>query len=226
MNEREHQERRDELAAYLLGALEPGEAAALEQHLAGCGECREQIAWLRPAVQILPETVEPVEPPAGLKGRILAEAEAEAGRGAAGIGLRGGLRSLGMRPAIGLAVVALLVAVLGGYAIRDGAGGPEATTVTAGTAPGVTAKMVSEGRSGTLYLAHVSELPEDRVLQAWVQRGKKVESANTLFVPNRDGTATAAIDDIDGVDVVMVTEEPRGGSEFPTGAPIVAVQLS
>lgn len=225
MNENEHKERREELAPYLLGALEPGEAAALEQHLAGCEECRTELEWLRPAVQVLPETVDPVEPPAELRQRIFEQVGAEAARGPARIGLGRRLRSLGMRPLAGLAVLALLVALVGGYAIRDGSSGPEATTVSAGQAPGVTAQMVSEGDSGTLHLDHVHELPEGRVLQAWVQRGKTVESAKTLFVPNRDGTATAAIDDVEGVDVVMVTEEPRGGSEFPTGEPIVAVQL-
>ena len=62
MTETEHEHRGDELAAYLLDALEPGEAAELERHLAGCEECRAELEWLRPAVQLLPESVERVEP--------------------------------------------------------------------------------------------------------------------------------------------------------------------
>lgn len=227
MNERGHEERRDELAAYLLGALEPGGAAALEQHLAGCEECRTEFEWLRPAVQVLPEAVDPAEPSAGLRTRIMGEieADAKATHAATAVGWR--WRSPGLRPLAGLAVVALLAAAVAGYAIRDGGeGGSDAATVAVGKPPAVTAEMVREGDSGTLQLANLHQLPADEVLQAWVQRGKRVESARTLFVPNADGTATAVIDDMDGVDAVMVTAEPRGGSEQPTGEPIVAVELS
>ena len=40
------------------GALEPGEAAELERHVEGCERCREEIRWLTPAVNALPESVE------------------------------------------------------------------------------------------------------------------------------------------------------------------------
>jgi hypothetical protein len=58
-----------------------------------------------------------------------------------------------------------------------------------------------------------------------VQRGKQVVSAKALFVPNSDGTATATIDNMDGVNTVMVTAEPRGGSVQPTSKPIVSVAI-
>ncbi|MET0306742.1 MAG: anti-sigma factor [Solirubrobacterales bacterium] len=226
MNEKEHQAHRDELAAYLLGALEPGDAAALEQHLAGCGECRAELEWLRPAALSLPESVDPADPPAALRARIMGEigTDAKPERATGGFGWQ--RRSPGLRPLAGLAVVALLAAAVAGYAIRDGGdGGPDATTVAVGQPPAVTAEMVREGDNGTLRLENLHQLPADEILQAWVQRGERVESAKTLFVPNADGTATAVIGEMDGVDAVMVTAEPRGGSEQPTGEPIVAVAL-
>ncbi len=231
MNEREHEQRRDELASYLLGALEPGEVAALEQHLAGCGECRDELAWLGPAVQTLPEAVERLEPPAELRGRIMGEVEADTrqhSRRALFSGLRHGTdgrRFAALYPAIGLVAVLVIAAGIAGYAISGGSSEGSATTVAAGHAPGVTAKMVREGDSGTLRLANVHPLPADKILQAWVRRGKRIESAKTLFVPNRDGTATAVIDDMKGVNAVMVTTEPRGGSDYPTSEPIVSVAL-
>lgn len=230
MSEREHEARRDELAAYLLGALEPGEAAAIEQHLAGCEECRAELEWLQPAVQVLPESVERVEPSAELRARIMGEIEADGGAAAKppfARRRRWGL-SLGLRPAAGLAVLALLIAMVAGYAIRDGGGwgGGEGTTVKVGKAPGVTAEMVREGDAGTLHLANLHPLRSDKVLQAWVQRGERIESAKTLFVPNPDGTATAVIDQMNGVSAVMVTAEPSGGSEQPTSKPIVNVAVT
>jgi anti-sigma-K factor RskA len=226
MNERDHDERRDELAAYLLGALDPGEAAALEQHLAGCEECRSELEWLRPAALLLPEAVERVEPSAELRSRIMGEVAPGAKRRRRGVTLGQRLRTIGLRPAIGLAVVTLFVAAVAGYAVSDrGGGGEAATTVAAGHAPGVTAKLVREGATGTLRLADVHQLPPGKVLQAWVRRGKKIESAKALFVPNREGDATAVIDDMEGVNAVMVTAEPVGGSDYPTSAPIVAVSI-
>ncbi|HKB51397.1 MAG TPA: anti-sigma factor [Solirubrobacterales bacterium] len=227
MNEREHAGRRDELAPYLLGALEPGEVAALEQHLAGCEECRAELAWLRPAAQMLPEAVERVEAPAELRTRIMGEVEADVSRRSRRDrrGLFGGLQRWtdGRRLAAGLAAVLVVAAGVAGYAISGGGSEGNTITVAAGHAPGVTAKMVREGDSGTLRLANVHQLPSNEVLQAWVRRGKQIESAKTLFVPNRDGTATAVIDHMQGVNTVMVTAEPRGGSAHPTSAPIVAV---
>jgi anti-sigma-K factor RskA len=215
------------LAAYLLGALEPGEAAELERHVAGCRECEEELERLRPAVQVLPETVERVEAPAALRGRLMEQVRSEAGGSQAAPAVRHApKRRFGLHPLAGLATLALVLAAIAGYAIRDsGSGGGKTTTVATGHSPGVTAEMVREGETGTLRLANLHQLPPDKVLQAWVQRGKRVVSAKALFVPNRDGTATATIDGMQGVSTVMVTAEPRGGSVQPTSAPIVSVAI-
>ncbi len=231
MSEMSHEARRDELASYLLGALDPGEIADLEQHLSGCEDCRAELERLRPAALMLPETIERVEPPPGLRARVMEEVRADAAAGKAeGAGRRHRpgfwFRPGGLRVAAGLAVFVVLAAVVAGYALRDGDSGGGQTTVEAGQAPGVTAKMVREGDSGTLRLANVRDLPPDEVLQAWVRRGKKVESANVLFVPNPDGTAAAVIDDMSGVNTVMVTAEPRGGSTVPTSKPLISVPVT
>ena len=67
-----------ELAApFVLGALEPDEEAAVREHLRTCSESHEEFAELGSVVPALAEAVEPVEPPAELKGRILAAAAAD-----------------------------------------------------------------------------------------------------------------------------------------------------
>lgn len=227
MTEKEHDGRRDDIAAYLLGALEPGEAAELERHVAGCAECEQELERLRPAVQVLPETVERMEAPAALRGRLMEQVRSEAAGSQATPAARPTPRwRFGLRPLAGMAVLALVVAAIGGYAIRDsGSGGPDTTTVHTGHSPGVTAEMVRQGETGTLRLDNLHQLPAGKVLQAWVQRGKQVVSAKALFVPNSDGTATATIDGMHDVNAVMVTAEPRGGSVQPTSAPIVSVAL-
>lgn len=227
MNETEHDRLRDDLAGYLLGALDAEEAAALDRHLAECSECRTELEWLGPAVQQLPESVERLEAPPQLRERLMKQvrSEAEASRAPQRPRSRwaGGWS---LRPVAGLAALALVVVGIAAYAIGGiGSDGGGATTVVTGEPPGVTAEMVRDGDTGTLHLANLDQLAPDEVLQAWVRRGERVVSARTLFVPNPDGTATATIEDMAGVDAVMVTAEPRGGSAQPTSEPLVSVSI-
>ncbi len=59
--------------AYAVDGLDPAERAAFEEHLATCPECRDEVAGLRETVARIAVAVE-VTPPAGLRGRVLAEA--------------------------------------------------------------------------------------------------------------------------------------------------------
>jgi anti-sigma-K factor RskA len=119
----------------------------------------------------------------------------------------------------------LILAVVAGYAIRGGDSGGGATTVLAGRAPAVTARLTMREGSAMLRLANVHRLPDGRVLEAWVQRGGEIERAGGLFVPDRAGRATAMIPDMRGVEAVMVTAEPQGGSERPTSPPMVTAKI-
>jgi anti-sigma-K factor RskA len=229
MSEGEHTRWKDDVAAYALGVLESGEALELERHLEGCADCRAELRWLRPAVDLLPSKVERVEPPVELRAKILEQARSEPGPAAGAerqvaAPRRGWLR--GWRPIAAVGAVALMLAAVAGYAIRgDESAGGGATTVAAGKPPAVTAKLVMEGDSGTLRLANVDRMPPDKVLEAWVQRDSEVTPVKGLFVPDRDGRATTTISDMHGVEAVMVTREPEGGSESPTGVPLVTVSM-
>ena len=126
MSETEHDRWRDELAAYLLGALEPGEAAELERHLAGCEDAAPSCDWLRPAVQLLPETVERVEPPPELREQVMARCAPSAERAAAPEARRRSPRCRrlgGWRPLAGARRGRPDRRRVAGYAIRDGGSG-------------------------------------------------------------------------------------------------------
>ncbi len=226
-----HEGRREEIAAYMLGALSPGEAAELERHLAECAECRAYVGSVRPVVDLIPESVERFEAPPRLRAAILEQVHAEAGLPAPASERsplfpgRRGLRSL--RPILVAGVAALMLAAVAGYAIRggDSVNGGLSTVATSGRPPGVTAEVTREGSSGTLALANVSDLPEGKVLEAWVQRDGKIAPAGDLFIPDEEGDAVATIEDMSRVEAVMVTAEPRGGSEAPTSTPIVTLTM-
>jgi anti-sigma-K factor RskA len=65
---------REMAGSFVLGALDATADAAVRAHLADCPEVHEEIAELGGVVVALAESVPLVEPPAGLKGRILAAA--------------------------------------------------------------------------------------------------------------------------------------------------------
>jgi anti-sigma-K factor RskA len=227
MNEGDHTLWKDDVAAYALGVLELDEATELERHLETCDDCRAELRWLRPAVDLLPGRAERVEPPAELRAKILEQARSEPGPKAAGASRtpsRGRLR--GWRPLLAGGAVAMVIALAAGYAIRGSdSPGADATTVAAARSAGVTAQVIRQGDSGTLRLANVNSMPEDKVLEAWVQRNGDISPVRGLFVPDRDGRATTSIPDLRGVEAVMVTTEPPGGSNSPTGAPMVTLTL-
>lgn len=229
-----HERWSEELAAYLLGALDPAEAADFERHAEGCERCRVEARWLAPAMQALPQSVERLEAPPELRQRLMSEVRADVAEAAGGqrrrrlADLWSGGRRRSLRPLAGLAVLALLAAAVTGYVVgNDGSSDPDSApeTVVAGEAPGVVARMVSEGDGGSLHLSNVEPLPEDKVLEAWVEREGEVEAVPALFVPDRQGQATTTVADMSGVETVMVTVEPAGGSEEPTSKPILTMSV-
>ncbi|HVM30860.1 MAG TPA: anti-sigma factor [Candidatus Limnocylindrales bacterium] len=67
---------RDLAAGYVLDALDHDEASAVRAHLASCTAAHEEVSELGQVVPHLAELVEPVEPPAHLRARLLSAASA------------------------------------------------------------------------------------------------------------------------------------------------------
>jgi len=68
---------REIAASFVLGALDADEAEAVRAHLASCADPHAEMAELGSVLSVLAEAVPVVEPPAELKGRILAAAAAD-----------------------------------------------------------------------------------------------------------------------------------------------------
>lgn len=68
---------RDLAAGYVLDALDPGEAADVRGHLDSCAQPHPEFAELGGVVPAFAENVDLVEPPSGLKARIMAAAAAD-----------------------------------------------------------------------------------------------------------------------------------------------------
>jgi anti-sigma-K factor RskA len=72
-----HEQVLDLAAAFVLGALDPEEEQAVRDHLASCDLSHDELAELGGVVPYLAESVDLVEPPVGLKDRIMAAAAAD-----------------------------------------------------------------------------------------------------------------------------------------------------
>lgn len=239
----EHERIRDDLAAYALGALPAAEERALESHLESCEACRARLQWLRPAVEVLPASVEQRQPPERLRERLLATVRAEAEgspssrarrerrTAEAGASREPWWRSLGalaLRPAAGFAALLLIaVGIGGGYLLRGEEDPAAVESVPVEATGGVQASATLErhGDAATLLVNRLPKLGDDEVYEVWVRRGATMEPG-ALFVLRRDGTAEAAVPGpLDDADAVLVTQEPRGGSRRPTSPPVLEARL-
>jgi anti-sigma factor RsiW len=234
---RDHAGYREEIGAYLLGALTDLERQAFERHVAGCAECRDELERLRPAADALPRSVEQVEPPPGLKTSLMEVVESEAReRSGAPAERRRARRRLrlpslaGFRPALVAAALALgLVAGLGLAQL----GGEDDTRTVAATvdqsrlpdASG-SVRIQGDGEDGAILTVHgMPPAGGDRVYQAWVQRNGTVVPQPTFEVGADGGGAAAVPDDLSGAEAILVTREARGGARAPSERPLIRVPL-
>ena len=226
---------RDDLVGFMLGALEPEHEAQVGAHAERCRACTSEISHFAPAVGVLAESVEQLEPPPRLRDSLLETVNREA-EGAdeqvrrerpARPG-RSWLGGLLLRPATGLALVALAVAAAAGYLVADGGDSGSATTVAASTPlRGAEGSLVVQGDQATLEVSGMPALEdENAVYQVWVADGETVRPS-AAFVPQPDGTATAAVPEATaGASMVMVTREAGPGRTEPTLPTVLEVDVS
>jgi anti-sigma-K factor RskA len=232
----------DSVGAYLLGALPPDEHEAFEAHLRDCPECRRDVDELRVAADALPVSVAPMAPPAALKARIMAVVESEAELLAAA-GQRADVveaparaprrrRSLGgwlLRPGVALACAAVLL-VAGGVAGVLLAGGDDdaRTVVASATAPRADVRLEIRDDGATLVARGMPAPPAGRIYQVWLKRpGSDPEPTDVLWSTRADGSAEVAVPgSLDGVEAVLVTDEPEGGSDVPSKAPVITAETA
>jgi anti-sigma factor RsiW len=216
---------RDDLVAYSIGALEPDEERSVVAHLPGCARCTRELRALAPAVAVLGESVEQFEPPPELRERVLATVREEAERpDAKPASERRGLSRLVLRPAAGLAALAVVGAGVTGYLIRDeeGDGGSDTVPISAGEISG---SLEVSADSAMLEVRGMPQLAGRAVYQVWVEEDGMVRPGSS-FVPGPDGTATASVPEpLDSGDRVMVTREPGPGRTTPSGPPLLSTRI-
>jgi hypothetical protein len=220
---------RDDLVAFSLGALDPREAAEIEAHAPGCARCTRELEALAPAVAVLGESVEQLEPPPELRERVLAivreEAEPAPVERPRAVQSReptiareaSGWRGLVLRPATGLAALLIVAAGIGGYLIAgNGGGGGGAETVPVVAQQGIGGTLAVGENTSMLELHGLHRLSRREVYQVWVAHGSNLRPSSN-FIPDDSGRAMTAVDgQLTPGTKVMVTREPSAGRTTPT----------
>jgi anti-sigma factor RsiW len=222
----------DDLTGYALGALDPAEEEAVSRHVPDCERCSTELGErINPAVGVLAESVAQLEPPSELRERLLeivrSEAEAARPEPAAPAKRRRRLGSVLLRPAAGLAALAVAVAGVAGYLANDGddGGGGASTVPVTESSAGIGGSLVVAKDSAMLNVHGMPRLPEGAVYQLWVARGSSVRPSSS-FVPDASGQGTAAIpESLPEGSQVLVTRESGPGHLAPTSEPLLSARV-
>lgn len=227
MNE-QHERVMSDLAAYVLGSLEPDERASVDRHVAGCDTCARLAADYRTVTGMLPLGLPPVVPPSAAWSTIRTAVRQRPQR-------RRRWRWAAYPVAAALAASLILWNVMLHRELSRRSPGPapgpevEALSrrpgrlvVLAGTgAPRANARLfVAVDGGGHLAVSGLPQLPRGRIYQLWLVPTAGPAVSGTTFGVDVTGRAWAKVtmpSPLDDVRAIMVTEEQVPGSGAPTG---------
>ncbi|HEX4011316.1 MAG TPA: anti-sigma factor [Solirubrobacteraceae bacterium] len=220
-----------DVAAYALGSLDAVEAEDFRRHVETCSVCRDELAAFQEVINALPMSAPAHRAPAGVRRRVLhAIAEEPRPPGDAARGAASPRRGFPWRlpvPALAIgAVLALAVVVVIGISLGSSAGGTR--VIRAQVTGQGSAQLKVAGGHGELVVRDFSPPPAGQIYEVWVQRGKNSPSpTSALFSVTAGGDADVDVPaDLHGVDLVMVTPEPAGGTKVPTHPPVISAALT
>lgn len=230
-----HDQLRELIPAYALGALERLEARQIEEHLAQCPECQVELRAYNAIVQMMSLGAPQVDPPPALKQRILEQAGTQAHRSKRSQLLPVWINRLA--PVWGLiSLVLILLLAVSNFLLWQRLktlemAGNFRLVVLQGTeqTPQASGVLVisSDGLEGTLVVEHLPELDPHHQYQLWlIQNGKRTSGG--VFSVTPDGYAhlpVSATVPLLSFDSFGVTIEPFGGSPLPTGVKVLGGDL-
>jgi anti-sigma-K factor RskA len=233
-------EHRETAASYVLGALPEEELERFVAHVAGCEDCRATVASLQVAADALPLAAAQVAPAPELKDRIMTVVRSESEL----LGARPGARepaprrrrwrppALAWRPlpvALGVAVL-IAVGVVGGVVLSGGDNTRTVQgTVLVASAPKAQAALELSDKASKLTVSGMPPPPSGKVYQVWLKRpAQDPTPTRALFRVDSRGHADVEIQPgrLKGIEQVLVTAEPDGGSKAPTSNPVIAARTA
>src|SRR5881397_3387372 len=168
-------------AAYALHALDPGDEQRFEAHLAGCDRCRVDVAGYLESATALAAAVEPADPPAELRDRILTQARAERPnvvplrprRFASPTAITSAIAAVAACAAIGLGIWANS---LQDSLNRERAAAPRVIQVSGASAT----LAVTRSGQAALIANDLGQAPDGKTYEVWVIEGKVPKRAGVF----------------------------------------------
>ena len=223
-------------AGYALDALDHDERSAYEAHLAGCEQCRQELASFWETTEALAVAASGPVPSPALRDRILADVRAEPPQNVVPFEPRRRRIAPVLGAVAAVAAVAALALGLWGASLSSDldetrsalAREREAAAIVADTgsrtidlASGTGRLVVGQDGRAALVLPDLGQAPAGKTYQAWIIEGDNPISAGIF--PGEDGLDVVLLDgDVADGEVVAVTIEQAGGAETPSLPPIVA----
>jgi anti-sigma-K factor RskA len=225
-----HDHWEDEAAAYALGALDGDELHRFEEHLAICGQCREQLAMMHRTLEALPAEAAARAAPPELKERVMDAVRAEAAESKAPVAESSRRRRFAPPgatwPRWALPGLAAAAAAAVAIALVSSGGGSVHTYAGTVSAPGAKASVHQSGSNAQLEVSRLPAPPPGRIYEVWLERaGQAPVPARALFATTTGSVTVPS--NLRGVQAVLVSAEPRpSGSRKPTRTPIIVVRLT
>jgi anti-sigma-K factor RskA len=236
--ERSHEELKELLVPYALGAVPPEEMAEIRSHILTCEECMAEADSFAEVASTLAVAADEEPVPAGFADRVI-----DLARDGRSVEPARPMRSRRWRlvEALSFAALVLAVAVLGFAVVNARSDAAFERRVAAALVDGdglqltgqegVGASVVSTGDETVFVAAGLEEVESSETYQLWLMKGDcgsadsadcTIESGGT-FEPGDDGVVFhEASQPLDAYDDAAVTIEPEGGSEQPTSDPLIS----
>ncbi|MBV8218461.1 MAG: anti-sigma factor [Solirubrobacterales bacterium] len=222
-------------AAYALGALEPDAAEAFEHHLGRCDVCARELGGLQHIADTLEAALPQHEVPPGLRARVIGSVQAEARRSRGSItrmsraprpiGPGGRRAATALATALAVALVAAALAIT--MRVSAGSRGVRVLTANVVDSRGNAHVRLVDGRA-ELILRDFPPPPPGLIYEVWLGRPGRVPAATrVLFSVTAHGAGNIGVPAaLSGVNEILVTPEPEGGSVTPTHRPVIVARLT
>lgn len=237
------------LAPYAADALDPSDARDVEDHLAECAACRDDLTAMQETLAEVAQAAAEA-PPERLRAAVLDAAwrtpqerpaaepqpDTPARRPRRGTAVLALAASVALVLAVGGAVLARALSGSPGDDVAEllAAAGTEVVRVAPdvpadlgeAAADGEVVAVVNAGQGrGVLVARGLPAAPEGRTWQAWSLTGGAASSAG-VFELGEDGVAVVEFDWPAAGEAVAVSLEPAGGSPQPTTDPVAVAPLA